>query len=628
MTSQQPPKMDPKDNRNLIIFMVVSALLYFVYDTYVMRPYENELRAARVEQLKAAQDTAQNPEQTTATPQTPEEYIAATPHISINSDTLTGAITLKGGAIGHLSLNAYREHIDAETPIAVLSPDTKTTGRTIGYGWVSNADTLDLPDHTTLWSAKTGTALTPETPVHLTWSNTQGLTFERIITLDDSYLITVEQRVTNTSTDSHSLHPYGLIKQRGLPKDFMSNMVSHEGPIGYISNGLEKYNYKKLRKKRSNTIRSTEGWIGITDKYWLTALMPEQGKSAHYRFTYEGTPPRKKEADTGMYQTDFTGQRITIGPGQTESAVSHAFVGPKKVIMLKEYSKKLGTPKLDLSVDFGMFWFFTIPFFYCLHYLSAMIGNMGFAIIALTILIRLAASPLTYASYKSFAKMKKVMPHVNALKEKYGETDKAKLQAEMMSLYQKEGVNPAAGCVPMLLQIPIFFAFYKILLITIELRHAPFIGWIKDLSAADPTNLFTLFGLIPWTPPSFLAMGIWPCLMFVAMLIQQSLNPPPTDKLQRDIMRFFPVVMTFVMAQFASGLVIYWTISAFFGNVQQIVIMRKMGVPIHLFGERHDTHDANDTQESSPKKAAQAVKAEPTPTGPIKPPKPRRKKKK
>ncbi len=278
-----------------------------------------------------------------------------------------------------------------------------------------------------------------------------------------------------------------------------------------------------------------------------------------------------------------------------------------------------------------MFWFFTIPFFYGLHYLGAVLGNMGLAIIALTLIIRTAASPLTYSSYKSFAKMKKVMPQVNELKEKYGDDEKDKLQKEMMALYQREGVNPMAGCVPIILQIPIFFAFYKILFITIEVRHAPFYGWIHDLSVADPTNIFNLFGLIPWDPPSILHVGIWPCLMLVAMQIQRKLNPPPVDKIQRDMMRLFPIMMTFVMAKFASGLVIYWTVSAFFGNVQQIIIMRKMGVPIHLFGESEETHGEAaraKRAEEEPSENLPVIEAEAEVIENITPPKPRKKKKK
>ncbi len=631
MQNQQNSQLSPSDNRNLIIFMLVTAMLYFAYDHFVMKPHETALREARMETIKQRIENGETippsiNSHLTSPVQLPSanEILKTEKHLTINSDTLTGAISLKGGLINALSLNDYYQTLNGNDNVEILSPKGTESQKTIEYGWVSTDISLALPNNETLWSVKDNKNLTPNTPVTLSWNNGQGITFERTFTLDDQYALTVTQLVINQSSKNITLYPYGLIAQKGLPSGLQKNMISHEGLLAHVGGNFEKSAYKKIRKSQSKQFNEQTGWIGITDKYWLTALIPAQNQQTKFRFNYSGTPPKKNQKDTGLYQADFTGSAIILAQGQSNAVTSHVFAGPKKVIMLKKYSKELGVDRLDLSVDFGMFWFLTIPFFYCLHYLGDLIGNMGFAIIALTIIIRTIASPLTYASYKSFAKMKKVMPQVTELKEKYGEENKEKLQQEMLKLYQSEGVNPAAGCFPLILQIPIFFAFYKILFITLELRHAPFIGWIHDLSAADPTNLFTLFGLINWNPPSIMHIGIWPCLMLIAMMLQQKLNPPPIDKMQRDMMRMFPIIMCFVMAKFASGLVVYWTISAFFGIIQQIIIMRKMGVPVHLLGESHKTAPVVVEEETpvieKPKKA-KAIKN-------IKPPKPKKKKKK
>lgn len=639
MATNQNNQMNPSDSRNLIIFMVISALLYFAYDTYIMRPHQEAMRQARIEAAKLQQsnqssDAALSALSDTAKSNAPKDIpslLQKTTNITIQNDKIAGSLSTTGGSLNYIQLNDYFETLEQNNKITLLAPKGSQHARTVEYGWVSADSSLKLPSNKTRWSvAGEQTILAPGKPVVLYWNNGQGVRFDRIFTLDENYVITVDQKVTNNADHNISLHPYGLVSQRGISPHFEGRSISHEGPIAYIGDKLHKQKYKDLRKKRQISENAATGWIGITDKYWLTALMPPQGQNIKYRFNYSGTPPKKKETDTGLYQTDFTGSALTLAPGQSGSVQSHVFTGPKRVLMLKDYSKTLGVDKLDLAIDFGMFWFLTIPFFYALHYLGLLIGNMGLAIIALTIIIRTMASPLTYKSYSSFAKMKKVMPKVKELQEKYGDDEKQKLQQDMIALYQREGVNPMAGCFPILLQIPIFFAFYKILFITLEVRHQPFYGWIKDLSAPDPTNLFTLFGLIDWDPPSLLHVGIWPCLMLVAMQIQRMLSPPPVDKIQRDMMRLFPIIMTFVMAKFASGLVIYWTVSAFFGNIQQIVIMRKMGVPIHLFGESHDDEDDKNAAPASAAKsdAADIEDADYEVIENIKPPKPKKKKKK
>jgi len=443
---------------------------------------------------------------------------------------------------------------------------------------------LNLPTSDTVWRVVGGSILNTERDAALEWDNGAGLVFTKVFSIDDENLITVKQGVINNSAGAVSLLPYGLVAQRGLPKRLQATWILHEGPIGFVGEELHEVSYKSLRKEARQTYSANQGWTGITDKYWLTALVPAQGQNVSYNFRRTGDLPEKKKRDEGLYQTDFTGEAVQIASGARGEVSSFIISGPKRYMQLQDYSEKLDIPRLDLAVNFGWFWFLSKPFFYALHWLGIATGNFGVGIILLTILIRSSVFPLTNASFKSFAKMKKVTPQVAKLREKHGD-DKAALQTELMQMYQKEGVNPMAGCFPMILQIPIFFALYKVLFITIEMRHAPFAGWIKDLSAPDPTSVFNLFGLIPWDPPSMLMIGVWPCLMLTAMVLQRKLNPPPQDPIQRDMANYFPFLMAFMMARFASGLVIYWTFSAAISVIQQMIIMRRMEVPIYLFSK-------------------------------------------
>jgi YidC/Oxa1 family membrane protein insertase len=336
----------------------------------------------------------------------------------------------------------------------------------------------------------------------------------------------------------------------------------------------------------------------MTDKYWLASLVPPQNEQVKYTFSFAGADEKDKDGK-GIYQTDYMGAARDIAPGAKAEVTSHLFVGAKRVLLLEQYQNELNVPQFDLSVDFGWFWFMTKPFFYALHYLGQWIGNMGVAIIIMTIFIRGAVFPLTNISYRSFAKMKKVGPLVGELRKQYPD-DKQKLQQELIALYQREGVNPMSGCFPMLLQIPIFFALYKMFFVTIELRHAPFFGWIHDLTAPDPTSLFNLFGLIPWDPPSALDIGVWPCLMLLAMLLQKQLNPPPQDPIQRDMANYMPFMFAYMMSHFASGLVVYWAFSAYIGIIQQVIIMKSLNVPIHLFGETKQEKELNEAIDQGP----------------------------
>lgn len=571
-------EMHPDDMRNLIVFAVLSLGIWLLYDLYILQPQAKAMRdanAAKVELLNNDPALLQ-----------PIEFVSrdealsdGIERINFENEHVRGSIALQGGVIDDLSLKDYFVTLDKEENVSLFSPLKTRKSRYVNYGWVSADKSLRLPNGSTKWRVKGNTVLSQENPVVLIWDNGQGLVFERHITLDEHYVFNIKQVVRNNLGRDVSLHPFASIMQHAIPDDYRYMWVSHEGPMGFIEGALEQMSYGSMQDDPEYKVEADRGWIGFSDKYWLTALLPQQDKITKYRFKYTKDPVT---TDRDLYQTDFTGEAIELRSGAMIENSYNLYAGAKKVLLLEEYQKQLGIDNLDLAVDFGWFWFFTYPFFLALHYIGLWVGNMGVAILIMTFLIRMSVFPLTNISYRSFAKMKVVAPKISEIKKQYGD-DKEKLQAEIVQLYQKEGVNPMSGCFPILVQIPIFFAFYKILLTTIEIRHAPFVGWIQDLSVADPTTVFNLFGLIPWNPPAMLMIGAWPCIMLIAMLMQKRLNPPPQDKMQRDMMNIFPFFITFIMAGFASGLVIYWAFSAFLSMLQQMYIMRSLGVPIYIF---------------------------------------------
>jgi YidC/Oxa1 family membrane protein insertase len=631
-------QMHPEDLRNMFIFFIIAAVLYMAMDAFVFKPQAEALKRAQTQAQSAAvaSDIAGVADKTQTRDR--QEVVAQGSRIKFGNAYVTGSISLKGAVIDDLSLKDYYTTLEKTQNVTVLTPKGADHPRGVEYGWVSADKNVRVPDANTVWQTTGNAELAPGRPVTLTWDNGGGIRFENIISLDENYLFTVTQKFINDTGRDVTLYPYGLVSQTGLPSDYQGLWVSHEGPIGYIGGELVEHKYASFRKTPSHSLQAYTGWTGITDKYWLTALLPPQDAQATYRFNRTGAPPAKKQPDAGRYQADFTGAGVTAREGTAAEFTSHAFIGAKKVSLLKSYGKDLSVRNFDLAVDFGWFWFLSKPFFFLLHELHELVGNMGIAIILLTVLIRGGVFPLTNLSYKSFAKMKKITPDIAALRDKYG-NDKAKLQAELVALYQREGVSPLAGCLPILVQIPIFFALYKVLVVTIEMRHAPFFGWIKDLSAADPTNIFNLFGAIPWDPPVFLHIGIWPCLMFVAFWMQKQLNPPPQDPIQRDMARYFPFLMTYMMAKFAAGLVIYWTFSAFIGVLQQSIIMTRMGVPIHFLKSKEEKRLEKAAQkgaavhplmEMAEEKVEETLFHDDAPSSPapLKPLKPRKKKKK
>ncbi len=577
MQNNKKDQMHPEDMRNLIIFALCSIAIWFLYETYILGPQTKALKESK---LAKAEMILRDPKLLDPVINiTREEAISQGPRITFKNDEVFGTISLKGGQIDDLNLTKYFETLEKKKNVSILKPPGTKETRFMDYGWVTRDKNLNLPNANTQWQVKDNDILQPDLPVTLYWDNGQNIRFERIIELDEAYVFTITQKIINNSGKDITLHPYALISQKDIPSDYTGTWVSYEGPMGFIGGKLEQISYAGMTKNPNEKFEAQRGWIGISDKYWLTAIIPQQNETTKFRFKHTPDP---LATERRKYQTDFTGAEMEIASGAQDQYTTRIYAGAKKVLTLEAYQKDMGIDNLDLAVDFGWFWFFTYPFFLALHYLALMVGNVGVAIIILTCIIRTAVFPLTNISFRSFAKMKVVAPQITAIRDKYND-DKQKMQQEIVELYQREGVNPMSGCLPMLLQIPIFFAFYKILFITIEVRHAPFFGWIDDLSAKDPTSIFNLFGLLPYQVPDILVIGAWPCMMLLAMLMQKKLNPPPQDKLQRDMMNIFPFFITFIMASFASGLVIYWTFSAVLSIIQQSIIMRSLGVPVYFF---------------------------------------------
>jgi YidC/Oxa1 family membrane protein insertase len=496
--------------------------------------------------------------------------LEATPRLIIESERVTGSISLVGARIDDLTLKSYRETIQPESKnISLLLPFGSTNPYYTDFGWVSG-DT-QVPNENSIWKSNNQT-LTEKKPVRLTWQNKDDVTFILEISLDANFMFTINQRVENNGTKSATVYPFGRISRTGTPEitDFY---ILHEGMLGVFDDVLKEIDYDEIQEDKLIQNKSKGGWIGITDKYWLTALIPDQNANIDTRFSDQ----IKKGVDN--YQVDFRGDAQIITPGAAAQASSRFFAGAKEAQLILDYRDQLNIARFDLAIDWGWFEFLTKPIFFALMYFSDYLGNMGLSILLLTVLIKLAFFPLANKSYRAMSKMKLLQPEMVKIRERFKD-DKAKMNQEVMQLYKREKANPAAGCLPILPQIPVFFALYKVVFVTIELRHAPFYGWIKDLSAADPVTPLNLFGLINWTPPEIMAIGIWPIIMGVTMFIQQKLNPPPPDPMQAKIFMFLPIMFTFMLARFPSGLVIYWAWNNALSVLQQYVIMRQAGATV------------------------------------------------
>jgi len=453
--------------------------------------------------------------------------------------------------------------LNSENRVTFLNPKNSSKEYFIETGWVSGGDEkIKLPLVDTVWKNKGSSTLTPNNPVTLEWNNGEGLIFTKKIELDDKFLFKITQNIKNESNNSFQFYPYAQITRKGNIEG-MQIYILHEGFLGVFGDELKEENFDDIEKEKFS-INASKGWLGITDKYWLTALVPEKGNEFKAEFV----------AKNEKYRANYIIKQAKIlNPGNSISNKINTFVAAKEVAVIDGYAEQLGIEKFDLAIDWGWFYFFTKPLFFIIDYFFKITGNFGLAIVIITALVRLLFFPLANYSFKSMAKMKILQPEMLRLKELHKD-DKTKLQQEMMALYKREKVNPVSGCLPVLIQIPFFFAIYKMLYVTLEMRHQPFFGWIKDLSDRDPTSVFNLFGLIPWDPPTFLMIGAWPILMGLSMWVQQKLNPTPPDPLQAKIFMFFPIFLTIILAPFPSGLVVYWTVNNILTIAQQWVIMR------------------------------------------------------
>ena len=583
----------PENNRNFILAIVLSMLVLIGWQYFYAGPKLREEQKRR-EQIEAAQPQAGTAGQDAAAPastqaSTPEavkprsEALAQAPRVAVDTPELLGSISLKGARIDDLTLKGYHETTDKGSPNVVLfSPSGTDAAYYAEYGWASSTPSLSVPRSDTIWTAE-GKTLTAAQPLTMTWDNGAGLVFKRTIAVDDEYMFTVRDEVKNNTASPVTLAPFGLISRHG-EQHAAQYSVLHEGFIGVLTDRkLQEYNYAHIRDDgevcgptcKGEAFTSTGGWLGMTDKYWAAALIPNQERAIHAKFT-------RYESPAVSYQADYTMDTVTIAPGASESVESRLFAGAKRVQTIDSYEASLGIYNFNKLIDWGWFHFLTRPLFFVIDWIYKLIGNFGLAILAVTVLVKALFFPLANKSYAAMSKMKLLQPEMQKIQERFKD-DRMKQQQAIMELYKKEKVSPLSGCLPVVLQIPVFFSLYKVLLVTIEMRHAPFFGWIRDLSAPDPTNIFTLFGLLPWTPPHLLMLGIWPLIMGVSMWLQMKLNPPPPDPVQARIFAWMPVMFTFMLGSFPAGLVIYWAWNNTLSVLQQGVIMRKNGAKIELF---------------------------------------------
>jgi YidC/Oxa1 family membrane protein insertase len=580
-----------ENNRNFFITIALSVLILTLWQVFYMNPrIEAQREAARIEAGRAQEDNGAGnatPAQPGAIPSAPgndvvpagrEQALAATSRVRIETPSLEGSINLVGARLDDLKLKHYRETVEPNSPeIELLNPATLPNGYFAEIGFVGNEQTGAVPGPDTLWTVEGNPTLTPSTPVTLTFANDKGLTFRRTIAVDDRYMFTVTDTVENASDAAVSLSNYGRVT-RFEKSEVSSSYVLHEGLIGVTGEeGLQEHKYSAVEGDKQYTpSKSTDGWLGITDKYWAVTLVPTEKQPFQPRFAYF-------EDGRQRYQSDFLTDAITVAAGQSTTLESEIFAGAKEVATINAYEKERNIRRFDLLIDWGWFYFITKPMFWLIDTLYRFFGNFGVAILATTVVVKAVFFPLANKSYKSMANMKKVQPKMLEIREKYAD-DKMKQQQAMMELYKTEKINPVAGCWPVLIQIPVFFALYKVLYITIEMRHAPFFGWIRDLAAPDPTSIFNLFGLLPFTPPEFLPhLGVWAVIMGITMFLQMRMNPAPPDPTQAMIFNWMPVVFTFMMGSFPAGLVIYWAWNNLLSILQQGFIMKRQGAKIELW---------------------------------------------
>ncbi len=554
------------DTKNVIAAISLSAAVIILYGLF-FAPSPQKLNQIQEEknQIIQSSETPSLEVDEKITEISRNDALTENQRVVFENESIKGSISLKGSTIDDLTFKKYTETLNGTDQVILLNPREAQNGYFVETGWVTNSKNVDVPNAQTVWKIEGNNKLTPNRPVNLVWENDLGIKFQKKISLDNQYLFTIDQRITNSTNNKYNFYSYGQIIRKTAP-EVTNFYILHEGLLGVFDEQLIEEDYDDIAEKKF-TVKAKSGWFGITDKYWITSLIPENNKEFKTDFEY------KNKFKANFIETQST----EIGANETKSNQIKVIIAAKEVSIIDGYATKLNINKYDLAIDWGWFYFIVKPLFFVIDYFFKITGNFGIAIILITICVRIIFFPLANYSFRSMAKMKVLQPEMTRLKELHKE-DKVKLQQEMMALYKKEKVNPVSGCLPILIQIPFFFAIYKMLFVTIEMRHQPFFGWIKDLSERDPTSVFNLFGLIPWDPPSFLLIGAWPILMGITMYVQQKLNPTPPDPVQAKIFMFFPLFLTVILAPFPSGLVIYWTINNILTMAQQIVIMKRTTV--------------------------------------------------
>ena len=555
------------DSKNVIAAISLSAAVIILYGLFFAPPPPNpdqiNNEKNKIEQTgNEAPSLDQNVEVSKISR---EEAIENEDRINFENSTVIGSISLVGASIDDLTFKKYTNTLNGDDNVVLLNPKKIENGYYVETGWATTNKDINVPNSKSVWKLESNNKLSPNSPVKISWTNDQNIKFVKDISIDDQYLFKVKQTIINNSEKTYNFYPYGQII-RNIAPDVTDFYILHEGLIGVFDDQLVEEDYDDIEEKKFS-VNADKGWLGITDKYWITSLIPQENRKFRTDFDY------KNKFRANFIETSAT----EVGANETKSNEIRIIIAAKEVDIIDGYAENLNISKYDLAIDWGWFYFIVKPLFFVIDYFFKLTGNFGIAIILITICIRIVFFPLANYSFRSMAKMKVLQPEMTRLKELHKE-DKMKLQQEMMALYKKEKVNPVSGCLPIFIQIPFFFAIYKMLFVTIEMRHQPFFGWIKDLSEKDPTSIFNIFGLIPWDPPSFLIIGAWPVAMGITMWLQQKLNPTPPDPVQAKIFMFFPLFLTVILAPFPSGLVIYWTINNILTMAQQYVIMKRTTV--------------------------------------------------
>ena len=554
-------------NKNIIAAISLSAAIIVLWALFFSPSPEDreKIKQKRIDSVKSL-DAPEIENSETNNLLSRKEALNKDKRIIFENDNVKGSISLKGAIIDDLLFKNYNEKLEGKKKVVLLNPRNASDTYYLETGWVSNNKNIDLPNNKSKWKVEGNTKLSPGNDVRLIWKNTQGLTFEKIISIDNKFLFTVNQKIKNNTNKIYNFYPYSQIIRKNIPRDIVNFFILHEGPLGVFDDQLVEKDYDDVIDKKYS-INAEKGFLGITDKYWLTSLIPEKNKKFRADFEYS------EKFKISYIETEA----LEAQPNKQISNKVDIVIAAKEVEVIDEYNEKLGLSKFDLVIDWGWFYWIVKPLFFLNDYFFKLAGNYGVAIILITVCLRLVFFPLNNYAFRSMSRMKILQPEMARLKEVHKD-DKMKLQQAIMQLYKKEGVNPVSGCVPILISIPFFFAIYKMLFVTIEMRHQPFFGWIKDLSEKDPTSIFNLFGLIPWAPPEFLIIGGLPVLMGLTMWAQQKLNPAPQDDIQKKIFMFFPVFLTVILAPFPSGLVLYWTANNILTMAQQYVIMKRTTV--------------------------------------------------